>query len=503
MTVIALRPGTPDDDNREYLPEAIKGSDIVVNESGNNSQPYPTRLEEHTGTLVDGEEDTWYLYVPESYRPDQPVPLVVSLHGGAMTGWGQAVYSSWTMIAEREGFIVVFPNAHSRRFWLIDIPAADIDGATTPRDDGFYLGRPPQRADDNRDLRFISALIDHVSSTHHVDAGRIYIHGMSMGDGMASQYTRYFGDRLAGSSGSAGPTAPELLFDEDGALINRAGALPNWQTRMEIDFVPPHYTVDAREAARTHREYWLALNGVDPTPSISIRGMDNFAFYEGGVSPVVFRDVKNRDHGQTLDDAELVWSYLFSGTRRLSDGRIDIAPSRRERRGDAVSIAIAEGASTAWLNQEVVDLEGTCFLWRKWKYHGLEGGVLSRGDYLYAPVGFIGRALGAQTERGAGTARLTWPDGTVVEVARGSVVALVDGDVTAMLAEAVERDGELYLSFEWVARDVRGLQASTCGGVTYVTDHHAELSANMALLIADLLAGRPSRSASVRKGTAR
>ena len=25
-----LRPGTPDDDNREYLPEKIKGSDIVV-----------------------------------------------------------------------------------------------------------------------------------------------------------------------------------------------------------------------------------------------------------------------------------------------------------------------------------------------------------------------------------------------------------------------------------------------------------------------------------------
>ena len=33
-----VRPGTPDDDNREYLPEKIKNSDIVVNENGNNSQ---------------------------------------------------------------------------------------------------------------------------------------------------------------------------------------------------------------------------------------------------------------------------------------------------------------------------------------------------------------------------------------------------------------------------------------------------------------------------------
>ena len=37
--LVYLRPGTPNDDNREYLPESIKGSDMVVNENGNNSIP--------------------------------------------------------------------------------------------------------------------------------------------------------------------------------------------------------------------------------------------------------------------------------------------------------------------------------------------------------------------------------------------------------------------------------------------------------------------------------
>ena len=37
MGKMILYSGTPDDDNREYLPEKIKGSDIVVNENGNNS----------------------------------------------------------------------------------------------------------------------------------------------------------------------------------------------------------------------------------------------------------------------------------------------------------------------------------------------------------------------------------------------------------------------------------------------------------------------------------
>ena len=61
MNQLFLRAGTPDDDNRDYLPERIKNSDIVVNENGNNSQPYPERLcEFHDALTDDGKKDTWY-----------------------------------------------------------------------------------------------------------------------------------------------------------------------------------------------------------------------------------------------------------------------------------------------------------------------------------------------------------------------------------------------------------------------------------------------------------
>ena len=100
---VKLRAGTPDDDNRTYLPEAIKGSDMVVNENGNNSQPYPERLIECRGVIADGLEDVWYEYVPANYDPSKKVPLVVGNHGGLMTGWGHAIYTSWTLVADREG----------------------------------------------------------------------------------------------------------------------------------------------------------------------------------------------------------------------------------------------------------------------------------------------------------------------------------------------------------------------------------------------------------------
>ena len=97
---INLLPGIPDDDNRDYLPEYLKDSEIVVNENGNNSQVYPKRLEEKKGALVDEFVDTWYQYVPESYNPEKKTPVVFSMHGGLMTGWAQAVYTSWTHIAD-------------------------------------------------------------------------------------------------------------------------------------------------------------------------------------------------------------------------------------------------------------------------------------------------------------------------------------------------------------------------------------------------------------------
>ena len=101
---VRILPGTPDDANREYLPERIKTTDIVVNENGNNSIVYPEHLQEFHGVVADGLEDEWYEYVPESYDPSRSVPLVIGLHGGLMTGWGHAIYTSWTLVADREGF---------------------------------------------------------------------------------------------------------------------------------------------------------------------------------------------------------------------------------------------------------------------------------------------------------------------------------------------------------------------------------------------------------------
>lgn len=484
---ITIPAGTPNDDNRDYLPEAIRGSDMVVNENGNNSQPYPSRLTEHKGKVLDDQEDTWYEYVPSSYDGTKKVPLVISMHGGMMTGWGQAIYTSWTLVAEREGFIVLFPNSGRRRFWIIECEKDKLKKATAPRPDGIYMNVPPENPDDNRDMNCVLKLIELMEEKYNIDEGRIFMQGMSMGNLMTGQFARYHGDVLAGAAGSGGPSSTTLLFDGDGKILNRAGPLTIWQTRLEYDKVPPHYDGDTDYVVKKNREYWRIINGCGKLPKIKIDGEDNFAFYEGDRADIVFRDIRNRDHGQTFDDAELVWDYLFSGTRRDETGKIVRGKPDFPREGDKYAIALANGKSKAYVNNKIVLMHGSVFMHKKLKYHGLNGGAIVRGEYFMVPVSFAASVFGAECNLSDDncSAVLKFPDGRTLQFARGSIGCVACDRVRSMLCEAVLKNGELYIPIEWLCRFLFSNHISRYDGVLYITDHPAEISINMSHLLRD------------------
>jgi len=189
---ITLLAGEPNDDNRAYLPEAIKGSRMVVNENGNNSQVYPKNLQEFCESITDdGLTDTWFEYVPESYDPAKKTPLVFSMHGGLMTGWGQCIYTSWTHVADREGFICVFPNAHDKRMWMIECDPNTIDELSQPMPEGIpSLNKPTGTVEEYHDVRLVLALLNRMKKRYNIDEGRVFMQGMSMGDCMTSQVAR-------------------------------------------------------------------------------------------------------------------------------------------------------------------------------------------------------------------------------------------------------------------------------------------------------------------------
>ena len=493
MNKILLRPGTPDDDNREYLPEKIKGSDIVVNENGNNSQPYPARLKEFHDTLVPGgKQNTWYEYVPAGYDSNRKVPLVISLHGGLMTGWGQAIYTSWTMMAEIHGFIVVFPDASQKRVWSVKWGCWRFDSSQ-----GEYKGEKPppgavQSPDniaENHDVQLILKIIDLMKKKYAVDEERIYLQGMSKGNLMTSLFARKFGSILAGAAGAGCSTFTDQLFESDGTLKNEGGCLPVWQSRPENNDIPPH-KADSLYVNKYNRYYWMKLNECDPVPQIRIDGENNLAFYRGKKADMVYLDIKNRDHGQTLDDAALVWNYLFSGSRRKANGTVIQEKSNLPRRGDTLALAVATDCSNAWINNSIHSMTATTCSREKLKYHGLNGGQIIRGRYCMVPLSLLAEFFGAQLTYGpddALTAKMILADGRTLQFARGSIGCLIANDLRSMYCEAIYRENQLLVSIEWFCRYIYNMNVSECDGVVYVTNHFAVLSANMADLIRDLL----------------
>lgn len=486
---IKLRAGTPDDANRDYLPEAIKGSDIVVNENGNNSQPYPTGLREVTGILADGVEDRWYEYVPLSYDGSKKVPLIVGNHGGLMTGWGHAVYTSWTMVADREGFICVFPDAHSQRMWMVEGVFDNWDPNDAP---DLPVQRAPADWRENHDMKFLEALIARMKDTYSIDEGRIFMQGMSMGNLMTSMFARYRGQLLAGAAGSGGPTKPQHLFDENGQVKNLGGPMAIWQSRPEKNGLPPGSSYDEAAVNKISRFYWMKVNQCDPIPQIRIEGENNFAFYHGQKADMVYLDIKNRDHGQTLDEAFLYWDYLFSGVRKNPDGTVTIGESICPRSGDKFAMAFSEGFQTCWFGNRLHSLNTAPLRWQKLKYHGLNGGEKVRGEYLCVPVSFLAKAVGAEYAQSedALTATLKLADGREVAFARGSIGCVIDNTMRSMYCEALHRNGELLVSVEWFCKYLFDYHVSECNGVVYITDHFIDLSYFMADLIKDLFAGK-------------
>jgi len=139
------------------------------------------------GRIVTGGKVRRYLlYVPDSYDPEHPAPLVVSLHGFVQWPAHQCGMTGWNTLADQHGFLVVYPQG--TRF--------PLRWHAQPSPEG--TGRMEQ------DVRFIADLLDHLCRTYTIDNSRIYVNGMSNGGGMAHLLALMLPERIAAIGGVAG-----------------------------------------------------------------------------------------------------------------------------------------------------------------------------------------------------------------------------------------------------------------------------------------------------------
>lgn len=147
------------------------------------------------GSLTSGGENRRYLlYMPDSYDPSTPTPLVLSFHGFAEWPAHQQQISRWNDLADENGFLVVYPMGTSFPLrWRVN------------REPGTSTGL-------EQDVTFISDLIDYLEGEYNLDPARIYANGLSNGGGMSFVTACKLSERIAAIGSVAG--AQLLPWDE-------------------------------------------------------------------------------------------------------------------------------------------------------------------------------------------------------------------------------------------------------------------------------------------------
>ena len=131
-----------------------------------------------TVTTAQGDRQ-WVMHVPPSCDKSTPTPLVIMLHGFGGTGWSAAKETLWSAKADRESFIIAYPEAtrpdQTTPQNFRKNPQAWNDGS----------GRFHAAAEKIDDVAFINAMIERIDKDHAIDPDRIFATGFSNGASMA------------------------------------------------------------------------------------------------------------------------------------------------------------------------------------------------------------------------------------------------------------------------------------------------------------------------------
>lgn len=117
-----------------------------------------------------GGERTYILHVPP--QKSGPLPLAIAFHGGGANAESQQRYSGLDAVADREGFVTVYPDG-----------SGGVGRRLLTWNAGFCCG--PAQRDGVDDVGFVRALVGEVGRLVPLDRRRVYATGLSNGAMMA------------------------------------------------------------------------------------------------------------------------------------------------------------------------------------------------------------------------------------------------------------------------------------------------------------------------------
>lgn len=422
---------------------------------------------------VNGVNYRYTVFTPSRMRPG--MPLVIECHGGGGDGNRQIRSTAWAELAEREGFVVVYPSANY------------------PENEEGHINWRCQTPDYEKDCDYIMEIADMLLEEYRLDPGRVYVSGMSFGDYMSTMFAAKYAGRLAGLCGFNGPANPREWREK----IHLTDSLPVIQIRGELDLTlpwPGSNSYSAEEAFEIKKEFyiwnrerWLEQNGADPVPLLELDERRNVALYIDRKHNCDLRYVEHpgMGHVEPMSDMEYVWEHCFSRYRRTESG-IERIAERAEVDMDCHTIAIAEGCARIYRGGKVERLSTEPRVGRLQAIPEDFWCKISENDVRRAPRLFL--PLAALTELFGGTvSEDTWMwEGCRFTFYENTCLVSTKTRHYAMDQPAVRLEENLWVPVENTLR-ILGIPAAEKDGVILCSKEAGSLTKGFAILIRRLL----------------
>lgn len=225
-------------------------------EDNEDASPRPNEI----NTLKhDGLVRTYLLHVPPAYDGSQATPLVIMLHGYTGTSTGHEQYTGFSVNADAEGFIVVYPDG-LKYPWNESNPQAWNAG-------GIY----EQWTGGTDDVGFIKKLIEVIRKYYNIDANRIFATGHSNGAFMSYRLAYELSDIFA----AIAPLSGQMLETPDHGPETKVSILhlhalndPTVLYDGRTDSDLPYNSVD------TVLSHWASWYGCTEEPDTVVRNED-------------------------------------------------------------------------------------------------------------------------------------------------------------------------------------------------------------------------------------
>jgi polyhydroxybutyrate depolymerase len=222
----------------------------------------------------DGRHRTYRVYVPANL-PAHPAPLLIALHGGTGSNTQFERNSGFDALAERFGFIVVYPNG---------VGTGVNEASLRTWNAGMCCGPAVQKRVD--DVGFIRQLIGTIEVGFPIDRTRVFAAGHSNGGFMAYRLACELSDHIAAvgiQSGGFGllkcaPAHPVSLLHIHGTADTNVpidGGIGS--TSLSKVVFPSAYWSTRTVAAAMHCSVWPTVVIDAKNPDLTIRTRTNAA----------------------------------------------------------------------------------------------------------------------------------------------------------------------------------------------------------------------------------